>query len=351
MKYVSIMDPAADRRWDEFVLTHPQGSLFHTARWAEILRKTFFYTPEYIALEEDGRITGGIPFMRVESRLTGRRLICLPRTSFCDPLAGSPEDMSLLIDAAKRHVVESRLGYLEIKPRNALPASLAAGLKAYSPFVNHVLNIEAGLDDLWKRFDRSCVRQRIARAEKSGISVRTGTDESDLRVFYRLYRRSSVKNGVPHRPYAFFNTMWRTLGPSGEMVVVLAEIGNRTGSAGVFLRSRERLLFEFLGNDYTQTEHSPVHALVWEMIRRAKAEGFRFFDFGLTPMENTGLLNFKRRWGAEEHPVHSYFHPDATGYKKLVATGGAPPPRLKGFGRLSKSLMRTAASRLYRHFG
>ena len=44
---------------------------------------------------DDGELANGIVFCRVESRLTGRRLVSLPFSDHCDPLVDSIGDLQL----------------------------------------------------------------------------------------------------------------------------------------------------------------------------------------------------------------------------------------------------------------
>jgi hypothetical protein len=352
MKRVTVIDPLEDSRWDAFVHTHPLGSIFHTSDWARVLLKTFSCRPFYLALEDGDKITGGLPFMQINSLLTGNRLISLPRTSYCDPLAENGEDLTLLVDAAIKLRAERHSEFLEIKTQKCATMSTDRKLKEYGHFKNQILCLAPGLDDIWKGFDRTCIRQRISRAQKSGVKIRVGGGMEDLRGFYALHRQSTRKHAVPRRPFSFFRNMSEILGPKHTMLLVMAEVGTRLGSAAVFLKSKDSLIFEFLGNNYQLMDHSPVHLIVWEMIQYAIREGLRYFDFGLTPPDNVGLIKFKSRWGAEERVLKYYYQPDVAGYKRFITSCAEPESnRNTKLPRMLTMLKCSIASRLYSHFG
>ena len=90
---LKVINPEIDKRWDEFVIRHPQGSIYHHSAWGNILRLTYKYIPFYVALErsETGEFEGIVPFMLVKSRLTGKRLISLPFAAYCNPLIPETE--------------------------------------------------------------------------------------------------------------------------------------------------------------------------------------------------------------------------------------------------------------------
>src|ERR1700688_3432928 len=82
-----LVDPLRDYRWEELVQRHPQASIFHSKAWLSALAKTYGYTPVvYTTSPKQQMLRDGIVFCRVESRLTGRRLVCLPFSDYCEPL-------------------------------------------------------------------------------------------------------------------------------------------------------------------------------------------------------------------------------------------------------------------------
>ena len=91
---VKTVDPSKDKRWDEFVKSHPEGTVFHLSAWARVLQKTYGYIPYYFILEDsDEKIKAGCPFFLIKSWLAGNRLVCLPFTDVCFPLVTSDRDI------------------------------------------------------------------------------------------------------------------------------------------------------------------------------------------------------------------------------------------------------------------
>jgi hypothetical protein len=58
---------------------------------------------------------------------------------------------------------------------------------------------------------------------------------------------------------------------------------------------------------------------MWTAIEWACEHAYRELDFGRSDIENLGLREFKRRWGAVELPLN---------YSYLTAAPGRPVPRL-----------------------
>lgn len=347
---VSVIDPVQDKRWNTFVNKHKYGSIFHSSEWGEILNKTFSYEPYYLVLEDGNDIRAGIPFMKINSLLTGHRLISLPRTSYSDPLVENKEELALLLQKARETVDDHGLNFFEIKTQNNARLFDDSGLHFYDHFHNQIIDLEPGSDKLWNNLHRSCVKQRIMKAQKANVTVRIGDSLRDLETFYALYKMTATKHLIPPRPFDFFKNIWTAFNDN-KVVLFLAERERKVGAAALFLRSRDSLIFEFNCVDDTMTDHSPGHVIIWEAIQMACNEGLNFFDFGITSPDNIGLMNFKTRWGGIDTTLRSFYYPDVSGYKsflKNIPTSGAKCVPITLLNRKVKAYI---AEKLFRHLG
>jgi lipid II:glycine glycyltransferase (peptidoglycan interpeptide bridge formation enzyme) len=301
---IEEIDPVADSRWNDFVRSHPYGSFYHLAEWGEVLQKTFSYKPYYLVVKKDGAISAGLPFMFIKSWLTGKRLVALPRTPYCDPLVTSPREMQALIEHMQALVRASGKMYFEIRPHfneEILPREI---LKSHCYFQSHIVEMGQDQDALWKSFHRSCVRQRVGKAQKTDVRVRMGHGEKDLVAFYHLYQKTARKHLIPAKPFAFFKTMWDRFSPRDEIVLLLAIHKDLPIAANLSFIFKDTWYYEFLGLDYDFISLSAGHLLVWEAIQLAFLRQCKYFDFGLTPIENKGLRSFKKHWRAREQELH-----------------------------------------------
>ena len=98
MQLISL--PTTSDDWLEFLSSQPDADIFHHPSWIEFLAECYGYIPSLLVLRgEGGRIRGGLPLMQVNSWLTGRRVISLPFSDFCPPLAVDETAMSELVRA------------------------------------------------------------------------------------------------------------------------------------------------------------------------------------------------------------------------------------------------------------
>ena len=96
MTAVFRINPLVDPRWPHLLERHPCASVFHTAEWLGALRATYGYLPmAYTTSPPDAPLTNGWVFCEIDSWLTGRRLVSLPFSDHCEPLADNPADLKV----------------------------------------------------------------------------------------------------------------------------------------------------------------------------------------------------------------------------------------------------------------
>jgi len=349
---ISVINPKKDKRWDNFVLNHKFGSIYHLSDWSEILNESFGYQPNYIISEENGAIKAAIPLMLVKSWLTGKRLVSLPRIPYCDPLANSEDELKEMLGYIYQIVDESQIQYVEIKTQFNNQFFKDNQLKRYQHFKNHILSLAIDRDELWKSFDRTCVKQRISRAQKDNVKFRLGETDEDLKIFFSLHKMTAAKQRIPVRPFSFFYNIWQKLRKKNLLLLFIAEVNGEAGAANISFKFKNALYYEFLGLNYNLIQHSPGHLLIWEAIKTAYENNLQYFDFGLTPPENPGLADFKRRWGAIESELSYFYYPDLKGYKDFIKEIHPENISKDSFAETcKKEIKRHVAGKLFKHFG
>ena len=333
-----LLDPRTDARWEDFVGRAAGATLFHHPLWLRLLATRYRY--EFAAscvLDDHGNVVAGLPWARIESRLTGRRLVALPFSDACPPLLDGDFEEALA-RAVDEHRRETELG-LEVRWQ----------MEALGPTVQrywrHTLALEADADGVAKRA-KSSIRRGTSKARKEGLEFELRTDAKALDAFYGLHLRTRKHQGVPTQPKRFIDGL-APLFDRGHGFVALVNDGDRPIAAAVFLQHREHLIYKYGASDRSALARRPNNLLFAEVIRWACENGLRELDFGRTDLDQEGLKQFKRGWGADELPLHhTYAGMDVPGgegsglQKLFVPVIRHSPPSV---GRLLGAL--------YRHFG
>src|SRR4030042_2172372 len=150
---VMQIDPVSDERWDPMVMDHPMGCVYHHSAWKKVLNRTFRHIQSgYFAREQDNKITGGVPFFLIKSPLTGKRLVSLPFSFYCDPLVDSELEFKELMDGVARKQKDLGASFIQMRTRFMRPMLQNAGFKEFPGFKNHNLSLDQDTESMMKSF-------------------------------------------------------------------------------------------------------------------------------------------------------------------------------------------------------
>jgi hypothetical protein len=303
------IDPAQDPRYDAFVAAHDQATAYHAGAWARILGSTYGFRPSYLALVGgDDAIAGVMPLMYTRGLVSGKRMRSLPVVPTAGPLATSPEGVAALFEAACRET-DRRAGELIAASRGGGYEESVPGLRARSRHPVWITPLSPDPDEFrasWKKRSNNLWRS-IKKSETAGVTVREGTSEDDLRIFYGLYLQTMKRHRSLPRPWRQMKLDQQLLGPSGVFRLFLAEHQGRVVAAGVFHAYRDTVDLLYNGSDNAERDLRANFGLYWHAIRWSIENGFKHFDWGEAQQGGT-LSRFKAQWSAEPVAHHSYHY-------------------------------------------
>jgi len=148
-------------------------------------------------------------------------------------------------------------------------------------------------------------RYNVRLAARKGVRVEIGT-EADFPAFYSLYQETAARDRFLIRPYAYYETAWRTFRRAGMGVLLLAFVpGEENAVAGLFLFLFGRKAWYMYGASSSRGRKlMPNYLLQWEAMRWAKAHGVVTYDLWGAPEQLTesdpmwGVYRFKIGLGA-----------------------------------------------------
>ena len=289
----------SDTRWSDFTARHPAATPFHHPDWARLVADCYdFRAFAIIAADEIGDIRAGLPIVEVHHPFRRPRWVALPFTDHCPPLVSGASDESALIQVAQD--ARGDAGVRSIEVRGPLAGAPPTGHAA----LRHVLTLDPDPAVVYAGFHHSQVQRNIRRAEREGLTLRTGSSREDLlETFYGLHLATRRRQGVPIQPRRFFHLLWERIVAPGLGSVLIVESSNRPIAAAIFLSWNRTVVYKFGASDAQAWSLRPNHLLFWNAIRTACERGYRWFDFGRTDAGQEGLRAFKLSWGAREEPL------------------------------------------------
>jgi hypothetical protein len=340
------LNPLDDPRWPRFLDRHPDSSVFHCPGWLEALRRTYGYEPiAFTTTPPAQELENGLVFCGIQSWLSGGRLVSLPFSDHCQPLAEG-QSFAEVMDWLNTARSLKRWKYVELRPLSGSDTFRSDLVKSGS-FSLQVLDLRPSLDALFHSFHKSCVRRKIHRAEREELTYEEGRSEAHLARFYDLMLLTRRRHRLPPQPLVWFRNVLRSLG-SGILIRIASKDGQPIASM-ITLQFKGVLVYKYGCSDSRFNNLGGNSLLFWKAIQDAKRAGHRKFDLGRSETDNPGLISFKENWGAISAPLYYYRQP-----------AQQPAPLISGWrGRFAKSVFSimpnsvlSATGRLlYRHIG
>lgn len=291
-------DPLLDTRWNDRIQQIPGATFFHSSQWAQVLAETYGYSLFYGVLRDDrDSVTGLLPVAEIRSPWTGRRGICLPFSDECAPLATDSQAMELMVQNMSSIGRSRGWDYLELRGATRLPAAAES-----QRFFTHRIPFEGSEASQFARFKESN-RRSIRKGERSELEVLCLQDADAIDIYYRLHCQTRQRHGLPPQPLNFFRSIQRHALGTGNGQIFLVRFRDRWIAGAVYLEFGERAVYKFGASDLEFQDMRPNNLLMWRAIQHYRSKGFSELSLGRTDTGDTGLLQFKRGWGAEESSV------------------------------------------------
>ena len=289
--------------WSEFTGKHPEGGIFQSPEMYDFWSRTEGHEPLVVfTADGPGRITGQLAgvVIREGSGLKGRLSARAVVTG--GPLAegDDPVIAGELLDAWDRLASRKAL-YTQFRNQRdmrALHAVFAARGYTCEPHLNYLTDLSPDEETLWQRVQPRR-RNEIRKALKEGVTVAEAAPGDNIHGPLReLYERIRLPLPGP----GFFETAREQLGPAGLYRAFGAYLGGKLIGTMIVLCYGNRVTNWYAGSYREHYGSNPNDLLPWEVMRWAKRNGYRVFDFGGAghPAKPYGVRDYKAKFGGEE---------------------------------------------------
>jgi lipid II:glycine glycyltransferase (peptidoglycan interpeptide bridge formation enzyme) len=174
------------------------------------------------------------------------------------------------------------------------------------------LDLTPSEDELFAAFSKGH-RADVKRAERVGVKVRVGTQESDVDQLHRMLVATTERKAFEYHTAAYYRTMWRLFGDAARLY--LAEYNDEIVAASLVLAWGDTGLYLFAGSNRAGLDSRAGHLLQWHAIRWAKERGAKTWDlWGIA--DARGRMELARAAGAAD---------DSQEMARLEAEAGRDP--------------------------
>ncbi len=291
--------------WKSFLKVNAQASIFHSVEWNHLLESTYHYHAKVVALmNANGEITAGTPFQETV-RITGKkRWISLPYTDHCTPIAIDNDQKQIFTEKLVAFVRNNPSKNFEFRTNfyeNPLISSRCE-------YVLHNMILSPDVERTFSKI-HDMHKRNANFAIKRGVRVLISREERYLREFYRLHLITRRRKGVPVQPWLFFKNILSQIIQQDHGFIMMAFTESKCIAAAVFLYFNDTLTYKFGASDPNFLYLRPNNLLFQEAIKWGCENGYSNLDLGRTDLKNTGLREFKTRWGAQESDLYYSYSP------------------------------------------
>lgn len=319
-------------------------SFFHSSAWANVLLASYGYRPLFFTLIQKGRLQALIPLVEVRSVLTGRRGVSLPFSDDCEPIMAEKKHFEILMQAVLRYARKRRWKTVQLRGGT----QFLNGVSPASWFYRHTLDLDRDEEAIFRRL-KGNTKRNIRKAIKEDVQIHRSHSLDAVRAFYRLNTLTRREHGLPPQPFSFFRNIHTHIISPKKGLVILASYGGRYVAGAVYFHFGTQAIYKYGASDRTYQDKRPNNRVMWEAIQCYTQNGFRTFSFGRTEPNNSGLLQFKRSWGAREGLLRYYTYDLRK--NSYVIDHSRIGSLSSIFRKMPGPLLNVIGSLLYRHVG
>lgn len=346
---LEVSDNDRDEDWDAMLARVPEVHFEQSSGWA-VVKQRYGWKVRRLVARERGGVVGGI---QVLTRTIGR-FGTLAYVSHGPVVLPGHEGLDrILIRRLDEEAVRERWLYAVIDyPYRA--AALAEemrkiGYRAHPPGIppsglmtaTTILDLRpdeaaqlAGMNQKTRRY--------IRKAQKSGLTFSVGVEEDLIRFRELMLAICARRNSTPTPPQKdFFLHLWRELAPKGWAKLFVVRRGEEMVCSLFAFTFSDTIRVWKVGWSGDHADSAPTHLLYWEIMRWAKAEGFKEFDFVWLDTEDAKLA-------AQGETEPSRFR-DGTTFFKLGFGGRVvllPPVQSKFYNPLARVAYRCGGAQM-----
>jgi FemAB-related protein (PEP-CTERM system-associated) len=294
---IKTLDAENYPRWDDFVQASADATFFHQAGWKEVIEKSFGHKTFFLYVENEGKITGILPLVHINSLFFGNTLVSIAPCVY-GGIVASDEQSYLELDKEACRLAEE-LGVDCLEMRNRVQKT------PERPYKKLYVSFRKELDaDVEKNF-LAIPRKQRAMVRKGIEAGLTSVIDNNIDRIYRAYSESVRNLGTPVFSKKYFQTLKDVFANQCEVLTV-EHNGQLIASVMSFYFKDEILPYYGGGTDLAR-DIKGNDFMYWEVMRRAVEKGIKVFDYGRSKI-GTGSYSFKKNWGFIPEPIFYEFY-------------------------------------------
>jgi lipid II:glycine glycyltransferase (peptidoglycan interpeptide bridge formation enzyme) len=277
--------------------------------WGEFRKKTGVQV-ERIGFFDNGKLVRAMQITFHDIPVLGRKLGYFPKGPMPDE-----EQLSILEQLGKKH----NAVFIKMEPNIAQPLGTPSAHDTIAKFlVDHKaepgrplftkytfqLDLTKSEDKLLEQLN-SKTRYNVKLAQKKGVQIFENTSAEGMEQYITILEETTKRQGFYAHSPAYFRTLWKSLGDSGNVRIFNAVYENTVVASWVMFIFNGVLYYPYGASSNLYRDVMASNLLMWEMIIFGKNNGCHTFDMwgALGPDASEkdpffGFHRFKKGYGA-----------------------------------------------------
>lgn len=309
---IKLLSKNEQSNWDQFVESHPLGSIFQSTAWAKFQEQTPQRGKYWIlAIYENNKIVGGSLLIR-HKLPAGLSWIYASRGPLLDykNKEKSQKQIIALTTHIKTLVKNEKALFLRIDPPILDQESQELNFKnfkeikhGFQPQHTLVLDLTQSEETLLEQM-KPKGRYNIRLAEKKGVKVEKMGSEN-IEVFYKLLKETTDRDGFSGHNINYYKAMLSALTKNKNAALYIATFNDKPISAIIATFFADTAIYYYGASSNEHRNLMAPYLLQWQVIKEAKSQGYKQYDFlGISPQNQpkhawAGVTEFKLKFGGE----------------------------------------------------
>ena len=312
-----IVGPEDRDKFNNYVAWAPKGHILQSYEWGEI-KGCGEWQPIRLLLENERQEPqGAITILKRSIPRLGKAIFYAPRGPVGD--IHNPVMLDALFNEVKLLAKKHRAVFLKIDPdvpaqdklffeylqsRGFVSTEKGEGFEGVQPKHVFRLDIRADEETLFEQCHQK-TRYNIRLAQKKGVTIHEDCSKDELPVFYEILKETTERDKFIVRPYGYFSDLWDYLVPPGYIKLFMAYYEGKPIAGTLAFLFGDKAWYIYGASSNSHRNVMPNYLLQWTMIKWAKANNCKLYDFRGVPgnlaEDNPlyGLFRFKKGFNGE----------------------------------------------------
>jgi lipid II:glycine glycyltransferase (peptidoglycan interpeptide bridge formation enzyme) len=242
--------------------------------------------------------------------------------------------------------------FFEIKGWEELISPGEIGFVESCQYLQHVSLLKDCPAGLRAELDKNYhLKRNLKKAERANLTIRDADGDDDLKRFSQLSIKTRRRIKLFPWPSRYIKSIYKHVIAAGYGFLLLAESDGTVVAGSLYLCFKDRVTLKINASDKHYAKLRANYLITIKAMERACYAGYKHFDFGISHLDNSGLIAFKKQWGSNESQISYYtYFGDKSGMDPR-----AKPSYRKVYNLINKItpafIVKIASNILYRHSG